>query len=89
MARRCADNGCLLIGAAMIVTGVFILLFPEITYTSVSRDALKAERQSERTIVVPAEYSAVIVLAGGALVYNRMKIRKRETGDGVDKEAMF
>lgn len=89
MVRRCADNGCLLIGVAMIITGVFILLFPEITYTSAGRNALKSERQSERTIVVPAEYSAVIILAGGALVYNCMKIRKREAGDGVDKETMF
>ena len=69
----------MLIGVAMIITGAFTLLFPEITYTaSAGHNALKAERQSKKTIVVPAAYSAVIVLAGGALVYNCMNIRKRE-----------
>lgn len=89
MVRRCADRGCLLIGAAMVITGVFVLFFPEITYTSASRGALNTERQSKRTIVVPPAYSAAVALAGGALAYNGIKIRKREERDGVDKEDML
>ncbi|MBI5826258.1 MAG: hypothetical protein HZB22_00780 [Deltaproteobacteria bacterium] len=89
MVRRCADYACLLIGGAMVVTGVFVLFFPEITYTSAGRGALNAERQSQRTIVVPPAYSAATALAGAALMYNSIKIRKREVRDGVDKEDMF
>lgn len=89
MCRRCADYACLLIGGAMVVAGGFFLFFPEITYTSASRGALNTERQSQRTIAVPAGYSAAVALAGAALIYNSIKIRKREAGDGVDKEDMF
>lgn len=79
----------MLIGGVMVVIGVFVLFFPEITYTSAGRGALNGERQSQRTIVVPAAYSAAIALAGAALIYNSIKIRKREARDGVDKEDMF
>ncbi|MBI5902692.1 MAG: hypothetical protein HZB84_04300 [Deltaproteobacteria bacterium] len=89
MVRRCADYACLLIGGAMVVIGGFFLFFPEITYTSAGRGALNTGRQSRRTIVVPPAFSAAIVLAGAALMYNSIKIRKREARDGMDKEDMF
>lgn len=79
----------MLIGGAMVVIGGFILFFPEITYTCAGRGALNAERQPQRTIVVSPAYSAATVLAGAALMYNSIKIRKREARDGMDKEDMF
>lgn len=76
--RRCTDPFCYIAGIILILLGIFLFIFPEISYRSSQGDEpLQLHSTGRRTVAVPMFTSVLIFATGAGIFFNAAKIKMR------------